>query len=292
MIKLSSSPCSAEDFDSETAPAKINLALHVRSKRADGYHNLETAFAFATEGDEISVESDYRISLSITGPFADGLEADDNNLVLQAARALADHVGIGTGAKLCLTKNLPVASGIGGGSADAAATLRLLNRFWDAHLPLSGLVAIGKSLGADVPACIVGRPLIGKGKGDDLSLLKPNDLAGMPMLLVNPLKPVSTGAIFEAWDRKDKGAMPIGSASQIMQQGRNDLEPIAANLCPEINEILDIIKPLTKNSMARMSGSGATCYGLFDTDADRDAAAEQVNKLFPDFWTMMTYVAA
>lgn len=291
MSVLSSSPCSAEDFDSETAPAKINLALHVRKRRSDGYHALETAFAFATSGDEVSVEADYRISLSITGPFAAGLEADKDNLVLRAANMLADHVGVSTGAKLRLTKNLPVASGIGGGSADAAATLRMLNRFWDLHLPLSGLINIGKQLGADVPACILGKTSIGRGRGDELSLVEDNDLAGRPLLLVNPLKPVSTGAIFGAWDKVDRGAMPEGSASEILAKGRNDLQPLAMTLCPEIGGILDALTPLASSGLARMSGSGATCFALFDDDAARDAAAQEIARIFPGYWTYKTHVA-
>lgn len=290
-MTLASSPCSAEDFDCETAPAKINLALHVRQRRADGYHALETAYAFASSGDEVSVEADYRISLSITGPFGEGLEADADNLVLRAANMLADHVGVSTGAKLRLTKNLPVASGIGGGSADAAATLRMLNRFWDLHLPIGGLISIGKQLGADVPACIVGQPSIGTGRGDDLSLLAVNDLAGTPMLLVNPLKPVSTGAIFEAWDRVDRGAMPTGSASAILREGRNDLQPIAIQLCPEIGGIIEALTPMEGVTAVRMSGSGATCFALFDSDAARDAAALEMLRIFPDYWAYKTHVS-
>ena len=288
---LASSPCAAGDFDNETAPAKINLALHVRKRRSDGYHNLETAFAFAAGGDEVTVEADYRISLSITGPFGQGLEANADNLVLRAANMLADHVGVSTGAKLRLTKNLPIASGIGGGSADAAATLRMLNRFWDLHLPLSGLINIGKQLGADVPACILGKPCIGRGRGDDLSLIEDNDLAGTPMLLVNPLKPVSTGAIFEAWDKVDRGAMPLGSAGTILRDGRNDLQPMAVALCPEIGAILDVLTPLARDGLVRMSGSGATCFALFDDDAARNSAAQEIARIFQGYWTYKTHVS-
>lgn len=290
-MSLSSSPCAAGDFDSETAPAKINLALHVRKRRPDGYHALETAYAFADTGDEVSVEADYRISLSITGPFGEALEADADNLVLRAAYALADHVGVSTGAKLRLTKNLPIASGIGGGSADAAATLRMLNRFWDLHLPVSGLINIGKTLGADVPACILGKPSIGTGRGDDLTLIADNDLAGMPMLLVNPLKPISTAAIFGAWDRVDRGPMPKGSASQILRDGRNDLQPMATTLCPEIGDILTALTPLAGEGRARMSGSGATCFALFDSDKALQAAHVEIKRIFPSYWTYNSHVA-
>ncbi len=285
-----SSPCMADEFDSETAPAKINLALHVRRRRSDGYHDLETAFAFARDGDELAVEADYRITLSLTGPFGKKLEADADNLVLKAAYALADHVGVATGAKLRLTKNLPIASGIGGGSADAAACLRLLNRFWGVHLPLSGLLSIGQQLGADVPACIVGKPCIGTGRGDKLSLIADPDLAGKPMLLVNPLEPVSTAAVFGAWNKVDHGAMPQGSASQIIDTGRNDLQPMATALCPAIAEILAVLEPLAEAGRARMSGSGATCFALFASEAARDKAQAMIRDRFPSYWTLATHV--
>ena len=240
---------------------------------------------------EVAVEADYRISLSITGLFGQGLEANADNLVLRAANMLADHVGVSTGAKLRLTKNLPIASGIGGGSADAAATLRMLNRFWDLHLPLSGLINIGKQLGADVPACILGKPCIGRGRGDDLSLIEDNDLAGTPMLLVNPLKPVSTGAIFEAWDKVDRGAMPLGSAGTILRDGRNDLQPMAVALCPEIGAILDVLTPLARDGLVRMSGSGATCFAIFKDQQSADAAASDILALKPDWFVVSSHTA-
>ena len=180
----------------ETAYAKLNLALHVRRKRADGYHELETLFAFCEDGDVLTADAADEISLTIDGPFAQGLETDDGNLVIRAARALREAAGVTAGARLHLTKNLPIASGIGGGSADAAAALRVLGRLWDVDVETSG---IALNLGADVPACVTSEAARGEGVGEALTPLG-DALAGTPVLLVNPRVAVSTGAIFKAWD--------------------------------------------------------------------------------------------
>lgn len=263
----------------ETAFAKINLALHVRARAPDGYHRIETIFAFAEDGDELSVAPGEGLTLAVTGPFADELAGERDNLVLRAARALAAAGGVAPCAALTLDKRLPVASGIGGGSADAAAALRLLRRFWRLDLDDATLHAIAAKLGADVPACLASRPLRGEGRGDVLTPVDLPDLAGAPLLLVNPGAPVSTAAVFRAWDGVDRG--PLGD----WRTGRNDLEPSARAIVPVIG---DVIEALASARCARMSGSGATCFGLFESEAARDAAAERIAAEHSDWWLLPT----
>lgn len=250
----------------ETAYTKINLALHVRQRRDDGYHDLETMFAFCAHGDQLTAEPSDRLSLTIDGPFAAGLSATDN-LVVRAAQAMR-----GT-ARLHLTKNLPVASGIGGGSADAAATLRLLSAMTGKPLPD---IAIQRAIGADVPACVVSQTLRGEGVGD--VLIKGGDVAGTPVLLVNPGIALSTAKVFSTWDGIDRG--PLGN----WRAGRNDLETPARALVPEIGTLLDWLGAQPGATCVRMSGSGATCFALFDRIETRQAAAVAVRAAFPRYW--------
>ena len=179
----------------ETAYAKLNLALHVRAREADGYHRIETVFAFAGHGDELAVAEADKLSLAVTGPFADALAGEGDNLVLRAARALAERCDVITGAALTLDKRLPVASGIGGGSADAAAALRLLRRFWRIDIADAELDAIAARLGADVPACLASRTMRGEGIGDELTPIDLPGLAGTPLLLVNPRIGLATAPV-------------------------------------------------------------------------------------------------
>lgn len=252
----------------ETAYAKLNLALHVRGREADGYHRIETLFAFCEDGDVLTAEPADELSLRVTGPFAVALEGDADNLVLRAARAL----GISDSA-LILDKRLPVASGIGGGSADAAATLRLLGE------GRADLMQIAAGLGADVPACLLSRTARGEGRGDRLASVEAPELAGMPVLLVNPRIALSTAAVFAAWDGVDRG--PLSG----WREGRNDLEPAARRLVPEIGAVLEA---LSNARFARMSGSGATCFGLYDSEAARDAAAARIAAARPAWWLSQT----
>jgi len=263
----------------ETAFAKLNLALHVRAREAGGYHRIETVFAFAEDGDALTAEPGEGLTLKIVGPFAAELTDEPDNLVLRAAAALAAHCDIDTGAALILDKRLPVASGIGGGSADAAAALRLLRRFWDVDVGDAALHAIAATLGADVPACLASRTMRGEGRGDRLAPLDLSGLAGTPVLLVNPRVPVSTAAIFRAWDGIDRG--PLGD----WETGRNDLEPAARALAPVIG---DVLASLSSARIARMSGSGATCFGLFDSDAGRDAVSARIAAGHPGWWSLPT----
>ena len=263
----------------ETAYAKLNLALHVRGRMGDGYHRLETIFAFCEDGDRLGVAAGDGLTLEIAGPFGAGLASDDSNLVLRAAWALRERFGIAAGARLTLDKRLPVAAGLGGGSADAAAALRLLSRFWAIQAGADELHDIAAGLGADVPACLLGRPARGEGRGEVLEPLADEDLAGTPVLLVNPNQPLSTAAVFRGWDGADRG--PLGD----WRHGRNDLEPAAVALVPGI---ADVLHALAGAELARMSGSGATCFALFRSEEDRDTAAAVLAATHPDWWLLRT----
>ena len=252
----------------ETAYAKLNLALHVRAREPDGYHRIETIFAFCEDGDVLTAGPGEGLSLNVAGPFADALAGEDDNLVLRAAQALgADNVA------LMLEKNLPVASGIGGGSADAAAVLRLLGA-GRADLP-----DIAATLGADVPACLASRTARGEGRGDLLAFVEDEGLAGTPVLLVNPGVALSTAAVFAAWDGVDRGPL------QAWREGSNDLEAPARGLVPEIDNALGALESA---NFVRMSGSGATCFGFFDNVTTRDATQARIAADHPSWWTLAT----
>ncbi|WP_066716638.1 4-(cytidine 5'-diphospho)-2-C-methyl-D-erythritol kinase [Sphingomonas pituitosa] len=254
----------------EPARAKLNLALHVRHRRPDGYHELETLFAFVEHGDLVRVTTADADRFTLTGPFAGVLAGEGDNLVTRAAARFRDVFGGGAHA-IALEKHLPVASGIGGGSADAAATLRALAALHGVALEDPRLFAIADGLGSDVPACLLGRTALGRGRGEQLAPLE--GLAGMPTLLVNPGIGVSTAAVFKGWDGVDRGPIGTGDLLAVARAGRNDLEPPARVLAPEIDAVLAALAAQPGGVFARMSGSGATCFGLFDTEVARDAAA-------------------
>ena len=266
----------------ETAYAKVNLALHVRARRPDGYHELESVFAFCADGDDLrgSARDDGEIRLAIEGDFAEGLSAGEDNLVVRAARALQSASGTQFGADLILDKRLPIASGIGGGSADAAAALRLLVGLWDLRPMDLDFPAIAASLGADVPACLGSQTVFGTGVGEKLEMVD-LDLADVPVLLVNPLVECPTGPVFRGWDGIDRG--PLDPVE--WRRGRNDHAAPAIALVPEIDEILAVLRAQLP-SVARMSGSGATCFALFASEAERDAAAARIEEDHPDWWLM------
>jgi 4-diphosphocytidyl-2-C-methyl-D-erythritol kinase len=259
---------------SEVAPAKINLALHVRGRLPDGRHALETLFAFCLDGDRVSGTAADDLSLEIAGPFAEGLRAGEDNLVLRAAHALRERAGLRTGAALSLHKCLPVASGIGGGSADAAATLRLLTAMW--NIDPNEAAAIAPALGSDVPACLLGMTSRGEGAGDALEIVSDAGISASPVLLVNPRVPLSTREVFASWDGVDRG--PLGAD---WRQGRNDLELPARALVPEIKNALDWLGKQGGANFVRMSGSGATCFALFDNEESCEEAARACP---PQWW--------
>jgi 4-diphosphocytidyl-2-C-methyl-D-erythritol kinase len=263
----------------EIANAKINLALHVRKRRDDGYHELETLFAFADRGDVLTGEPADELMLEIIGPFSGNLEAGDDNLVVRAAKALQQASDTRKDARLVLQKNLPIASGIGGGSADAAAALRLLAQLWETKVDLMPIAA---SLGADVPACLLSQTAFGSGIGDELTPWSDGTVATTPILLVNPAVACPTGPIFKAWDGVDRG--PLDPVQ--WRAGRNDLQTAAIGLVPQIGDVLDVLQQQDGLTLSRMSGSGATCFGLFESAAHRDAACAMINKHHPTWWTM------
>jgi 4-diphosphocytidyl-2-C-methyl-D-erythritol kinase len=270
--------------DIETAYAKINLALHVRARQPNGYHLLETLFVFAKDGDQLSVRSSDGLTLAITGAFAHGLSAGEDNLVLRAARILQERFGVTEGAALHLDKRLPVAAGIGGGSADAAAALRLLARHWALDCPQSDLLGIASGLGADVPACILSHPVRGEGVGDHLLPVDSGHLRDLPLLLVNPLIACPTGPVFAGWDGFDRGALGTGDPLIAAHAGRNDLESAAERVVPAITPLLAALARQPGVILSRMSGSGATCFALFDSEQARDDAALH----FPGYWCLAT----
>ncbi|MEM1131742.1 MAG: 4-(cytidine 5'-diphospho)-2-C-methyl-D-erythritol kinase [Pseudomonadota bacterium] len=274
---------------SQIAPAKLNLALHVRRRRDDGYHDLETLFCFLGHGDRLTVQAADALSFEIIGPFANELAVDEDNLVLRAARLLAKHAGCAGKAHIVLEKNLPIASGIGGGSADAAAALRLLNRLWGLDWSLERLAKLGLALGADVPVCVYSRYCEAQGVGDVITFSAPILPDNTPILLVNPKQAVSTPAIFKGWDGIDKGALPEArSLTALQQEMRNDLTPSAVAICPEIAGILDALGD-TDAELVRMSGSGATCFAVYADRATRDAAQRFLEARFPDYWTLASH---
>lgn len=260
----------------ETAYAKINLALHVRRRRADGYHEIETLFAFLDRGDRLSTTPASSFALEESGPFGGQAGPPEENLIARAAKLAGQ--GSFPPLRIRLDKQLPVAAGLGGGSADAAATFRLLG----AHDRLD----YAASLGADVPACMASVPVIGTGTGTKLSPIE-NDVRGLGCLIVNPMIPLPTGPVFAAWDGHDRGPITSGSARDIMLQGRNDLEDAAIALCSVIGSVLAALHE-TNPLIARMSGSGASCFALFD-DHDHAVEAEAGirGRAGNSWWTML-----
>jgi 4-diphosphocytidyl-2-C-methyl-D-erythritol kinase len=264
---------------SEFAPAKVNLALHVTGQRADGYHLLDSVVVFAGIGDQVSVSAAKDLSLTIDGPCASGLSAGPDNLVLRAARAFGEVPG----ASITLTKVLPVSSGIGGGSADAAAALRALAALWKRPCPEAG------GLGADVPVCLAGRPARMQGIGERLSPLPPLP-EGLALVLANPGVGVSTPEVFRALASKTNAPLPVpawtdaASFTTYLRSCRNDLQAPALTLCPEIAPLLADLAALSDALMARMSGSGATCFALFASLADAERGAARLQRKRPSNW--------
>jgi len=287
----------------EYAPAKINLALHVTGQRADGYHLLDTLVTFADAGDRLTFSEAAHDAFSVSGRFSEGLPTDASagtgNLVLRARdllRAHAETRGMpAPPVHIYLEKNLPIASGIGGGSADAAATLRGLMRLWNLLVEPGALQQIALALGADVPMCLASRPLVARGIGDELRLLM--DFPKLHLLLVNPMVEVSTPAIFKRLTDKNNPplALPDDGAAEAewiaaLQGARNDLQPPAEGLAPEITEALALLGT-TDPLLARMSGSGATCFGLYRSAAHCADAQSQLEARHPEWYVETTQTA-
>lgn len=261
----------------ESAYAKINLALHVRRRRDDGYHELDTLFAFVDAGDTLSARVGDQDRVTTVGEFAGGIEDPMNNLVAKALSVLPRPNGL----EITLEKNLPVAAGLGGGSADAGAVFRLVER---AHGLPDDWQTRAARLGADVPSCVRSEMAIGRGTGTQLERVE-NDLLGMPVLLVNPRVALSTGPVFKAWDQQDRGGLPTGSARTIAIEGRNDLTEPAMQLCAEVAQVLAELS-LDDPWLVRMSGSGATCFALYENEAARDLAQARIKLQCPNWWQL------
>lgn len=281
-----------------SAWAKVNLTLHITGCRPDGYHELESLVVFAGVGDELEFAPAAELTLSVTGPFAPALAAmgsvaGDDNLVLRAARVLRARLSIADGARIRLDKHLPVAAGIGGGSADAAAALRGLNAFWRLEATDRELSELGLGLGADVPACLRGAPLYAAGAGE---MIDPAPaLPAMGLVLINPNLPVSTAAVFAEFGGSFTSAgrfdAPFEKAKDFaaaLSERRNDLVTPARNIEPEINTVLDALGGAEDCLLWRLSGSGATCFGLFETENTALKAARDIAASRPNWWVRST----
>ncbi|MEC9346907.1 MAG: 4-(cytidine 5'-diphospho)-2-C-methyl-D-erythritol kinase [Pseudomonadota bacterium] len=280
-----------------TAPAKINLFLHVTGRRPDTYHLLQSLVVFAGFGDTLTataVAGD-TLDLTVSGEFAAAIDVPpERNLVLRAAHVLRDAAGIRAGAALHLDKALPVAAGIGGGSADAAAALQALAALWQVPAGAVDLPALALGLGADVPSCLAARPVMMEGIGERLTPTRIPD--GLGVLLANPRLPLPTPAIFADY-RVNEGFSPDtdlsvlaagpGRADWFRQVGglRNDLERSARRICPAVAGVVDALSALPGARLARMSGSGATCFALFDTARAATDAASMLRRDHPGWWT-------
>lgn len=260
----------------EFAPAKLNLFLHVLGRREDGYHLLESLVTFADVGDFLTLDRSKHLGLSITGPFSRGLAGEGDNLVIKAARSFAAHIGGARLGAFTLEKNLPVASGIGGGSSNAAAALRLLARANGVSLDDPRLLDAARPLGADVPVCLEPGVRLMRGIGHDLGPLL-NGRA-MPALLVNPGVGVSTGSIFTRLGLRPGQRCPTVTTPELALS-RNDLAPPAIALAPVIGEVLARLDACVGVRLVRMSGSGATCFALFENADARDAARAAIARL-------------
>lgn len=277
---------------SEKAPAKINLSLRVKGRRHDGYHELQSLVVFADCGESLQAESDAGLSLKITGPFAGLLAGEQNNLVFEAVRLFDEYTGLTTSAKFTLDKQVPVASGIGGGSADAAAALRLLCRYHDHPVKPHALAALGLCIGADVPVCLEVRPALMWGKGELLRRL--DTLPDFWLVLVNPRVAVATADVFKVLDaaqlaEKEEGpdvphfADLAALVAWLVAHG-NDLEAPAKTIAPPIADVLAALSVTGGCMLARMSGSGATCFGIFADEASASRAAAALRVAHPDWW--------
>jgi 4-diphosphocytidyl-2-C-methyl-D-erythritol kinase len=273
-------------MDTELAPAKVNLFLHVVGRRDDGYHELDSLAVFPGAADRLEATPALDLTLQVGGPFGAGLDGGPDNLVLRAARALAGYAGADAGARLVLDKRLPVASGIGGGSADAAAALRLLARLWGMQVPDRVLHGIALRLGADVPVCLASHPARMTGLGDQLGPAP--RLPSFGMVLANPRVGVSTPEVFRA--RTGPFSSPahlpaawcgLDAMVDGLQDLSNDLEAPALQLCPVITDVLAWLRAQPGCLLARMSGSGATCFGLF---APGDAPLVAARAAPPAWW--------
>ena len=278
------------------APAKLNLYLHILGKRADGYHLLESGVVFTALADQLAVAPATELTLTVDGEFAQPAGAGDDNLVLKAARALQHAAAVTHGAALQLTKHIPVGAGLGGGSADAAATLVALNQLWALGFTPEQLRALALPLGADVAMCIDPKPVIARGIGEALAPW-PVALPTLQAVLVHPRTPLLTADVYRALTRTDMPATifpPLPEKNtrafiDALAGMRNDLEPAACAVSPVVSEVLAALKALTPLPLlVRMTGSGACCFALYETQEASEAAAASLRQAKPHWWVGST----
>jgi 4-diphosphocytidyl-2-C-methyl-D-erythritol kinase len=276
------------------AYAKINLALHVTGRRADGHHAIESLAVFTRFGDRVQVELADSDAFSVSGRYAPAVPVDGSNLVLKARDALRKAAGPQNTppVSINLEKNLPVASGVGGGSSDAATVLRALTEIWRLDMDKAELAGIGLALGADLPMCLAAKPLIARGIGEDLTTVP--DFPPLGLVLVNPGVAVSTADVFGALEKRDNAALPplpriidFHSIRNWLEITRNDLEPAALTIQPAIGRALSLLNR-AGSGFSRMSGSGATCFGLFETGNVAKRAAAEIRGRQPDWFVAAT----
>ncbi|MFO1154507.1 MAG: 4-(cytidine 5'-diphospho)-2-C-methyl-D-erythritol kinase [Rhodospirillales bacterium] len=285
-------------FTDSFARAKVNLYLHVIGRCPNGYHILDSLVAFPEIGDRVHIGKRAQgLSLSVDGPFGKGVPLDASNSLMRAANALAEEARVTTGADIRLTKLLPVASGVGGGSADAAATLRALMVHWNLDLPPTRVAALALRLGADVPMCIASQSAFVGGIGEELE--PPPSLPAFSLVLVNPGVELATAAVFgvgrTSFSKPARFSRPPADAvhfAQILAERGNDLTEAAVSLCPVIAQVLAALSNLEDALLVRMSGSGATCFALFAEPAAAERSAERLQQRHPDWWVAPALVAA
>ena len=277
------------------APAKVNLFLHVTGRRADGYHRLESLFAFADIGDKISLVPASSTSFAVTGPYAEALAKAGSeahgNLVVKALEGLRELLGgANLAAAITLEKNLPLSSGLGGGSSDAAAALKALQIVWGVEAEEGKLYELALKLGADVPACLLGEACLVSGIGDEVKPV--SDFLELACVLVNPNLPLATPAVFKAFAAREFpftpplfwGGAGLGNIWELMARTKNDLQGSACGILPEVGKVLMALERVPGAKLARMSGSGATCFALFENADGAESAARTIAKAEPGWW--------
>jgi len=276
-------------FLSIMAPAKINLCLHIVGRRRNNYHLISSLVVFLSVFDTISVVKSRILKLNVNGPFAKYLGSKQNNSVMKAAQGLQKFCNLQVGAEITLTKNLPISAGIGGGSADSAATIKLLSRLWKIKVGKGALMELGQSLGADVPVCLVGKPSFVEGVGEEIKMIQ--SFPNIWILLVNPHKPILTKTIFNNFRKRYSKKLPTENKSfslnkliSFLKKSDNDLTSLAVHYSPEIKTILNDLSLIEGCLLSRMSGSGATCFGIFSEKESAIKAKKAFLKLNPNYW--------
>ena len=274
----------------ESAPAKVNLTLQVGPARPDGYHPVDSLVAFADWGDRLTFAASRELTLDIAGEGADVLRGEGDNLIMKAARLLATAAGLHhDGAHIRLQKQIPLGAGLGGGSADAAAALRGLNRLWSLDWPEDMLAGLAAEIGSDVPACVLSRPLRMTGRGERIEAL--GHWPDLPALLVNPGESVSTADIFKHYDHDPRPvraeptplADSYAEALDVLRLADNALQPHAVRASRAVGDVLEALRRLPNEALVRMTGSGSTCFAVFESLEEADVAAGHVRSNHPDW---------